>query len=207
MARLALCCVVQIIFGMEWHMANAMKRSVLVAVGLMLAACSRTGTEEAGAPAPAAAGSTVFGIMNAAIIPQSNLIWELAGNLYDDDGNIDAARLTDQQWKDIQDAAVAMSAGAKSLAEATGLKVAPEGVKIQSEDTAGAATGADVQAAMDADPRGFSEHARQLVAIVDEIAAAAAARDGMKTDDASARLTDVCGACHAKFWYPKQPAQ
>jgi cytochrome c556 len=180
---------------------NVMSTAIVVA-GLLLVACSRPDPEQATAPAPAA--STVIQIMNASIIPQSTVIWELSGNLYDDDGNIDAARLTGEQWKQVEEAATAMGAGAKLLAETSGLKVAPEGAKIQSEGEEGAAGAAEVQAVIDADPQGFSEHGMQLVAIAGEIAAAAKARDGTVTDDASGRLTDVCGACHAQYWYPKQ---
>jgi cytochrome c556 len=188
-------------------MKSTALRVVFIAAGLSLAACGQQQSGEQAASAPAATATSVFDIMNASIIPQSNQIWELAGDLYDDDGNIDGARLSDEKWQTILDAAIAMGAGAKTMAEATGLKAAPAGVKIQSEGTEGAAGAADVQAAMDADPKAFSEDAAQLVAIADEIVAAARAHDGMKTDDASARLTDVCGACHAKFWYPKQAAQ
>jgi hypothetical protein len=188
-------------------MRSTALRTVFIAAGLLLAACGQQQTAEPPPAAPAAAGTSVFEIMNASIIPRSNQIWELSGNLYDDDGKINGALLNDQQWQTIQDAAVAMGAGAKKLADATGLKAAPAGVKIQSEGTEGAATAAEVQAAMDADPKGFSEHATQLVAIAEEIVADAKARDGMKTDDAQGRLTEVCGACHAKFWYPKQAAQ
>lgn len=187
-------------------MKSTTLRVVFIAAGLLLAACGQQQSGEQPAPAPAATAPSVFEIMNASIIPQSNQVWELAGDLYDDDGKIDGARLNDQQWQTIQDAATAMGAGAKTLAGATSLKAAPAGVKIQSEGTEGAAGAADVQAAMDADPKVFSEQATQLVAIADEIVAAAKAHDGMKTDDASARLTDACGACHAKFWYPKQAA-
>jgi hypothetical protein len=188
-------------------MQNLVSRTVIIAAGLLLVACSRQESGDSAATAPTATASTVFEIMNASIIPKSNQIWELAGNLYDDDGNLDAGQLTDQQWQDLHEAAVDMGASAKTLADATGLKAAPAGAKIQGEGTEGAATAADVQAAMDEDPQGFSEHSTQLVTIADEIAAAAAAQDAMKMDDASGRLTEVCGACHAKFWYPKQAAQ
>ncbi len=188
-------------------MASTAVRMAFISAGLLLAACSRPESQESAAPAAPAAASTVFEIMNATIIPKSNLIWEQSGNLYDDDGKLDAKRLTDQQWKDVEDAGNAMGSAARTLAAATALKVAPAGAKIQGEGTEGAATAAEVQAAMDADPKGFSDHFTQLAAISDEIAAAAKARDAMKTDDAQGRLTDVCGACHAKFWYPKQAAQ
>lgn len=183
-------------------MKGAVSRCVVVMAGLLLAACS---APDSGEPAAASAPPTVFGVMTDSIIPQSNLVWEQAGNLYDDDGNIDAARLTEQQWNEVADAAQAMSAGAKQMAETTGIKVAPEGAMIQGEGTEGAASAAEVQAAMDADPRGFREQAMQLATVADEIVAAARARDGTKTDDLSARLSEVCGDCHAQFWYPKQP--
>jgi cytochrome c556 len=177
----------------------------ILAAGLVVSACAKK-TEEAPAPA-AAAAPTVFETMNASIIPMSNKIWELAGNLYDDKGNLDAKKLTDAQWNELKDSAVAMGASAKSLAETAGIKVAAEGVKIQGEGTAGAASAADVQKSIDADTKGFADAATKLVAMSDEIVAASTAHDAMKTDDAQGRLTDVCGECHKKFWYPNQPAQ
>jgi hypothetical protein len=192
-----------------------MKKSMAVvaslALGLVLSGCGKRAAEQASAATPASAPAsdapTVFGVMNASIIPGSNRIWELAGNLYDDKGNLDAKLLTDAQWTEIKDAATGISTSSKTLAGATGLKVGPPGVKIQSEGTPGSLGAAEVQAAMDADPKAFSEHASQLAAVADEIAAAAAAHDAMKTDDAQSRMTEVCGACHQKFWYPNQPAQ
>jgi hypothetical protein len=174
-----------------------------IAAGLALTACGQKTAEQTAAPAPGGV-STVFETMYATIIPKSNLIWEQAGNLYDDDGKLDAKRLTDQQWTDVKDAAVAMGVAAKALAEAKGIKVVPPGGKIQGEGTEGAAGAADVQKWIDASPQGFSEDAAKLVAISDEIAAAASAHDAKKTDDAQGRLTDVCAGCHSRFWYPQQ---
>jgi hypothetical protein len=145
-------------------------------------------------------------MMTGSIIPASNKIWELSGNLYDDKGNLDAKLLKDAQWQELKDSADKMGATAKALAAATGLKAAPAGAKIQGEGTAGAATAAGVQKALDADPKTFSEHSSKLAAISDEISAAAAAHDAKKTDDAQGRLTDVCGDCHKKYWYPDEAA-
>ena len=188
-------------------MKASITMAACIAAGLVLAGCSREASEKPAASAPAAAAVTVFATMTGSIIPTSNKIWELSGNLYDDKGNLDAKKLTDQQWTELKDSAVAMGASAKSLSEATGIKVAAEGVKIQGEGTAGAASAADVQKAIDGDTKGFAEAATKLDAISDEIVAAATAHDAMKTDDAQGRLTDVCGDCHKRFWYPNQPAQ
>ncbi len=46
--------------------------------------------------------------------PKSDAIWKVAGDLYDDKGNLDAKKLNDQQWTDMNLAAVAMSASAKT---------------------------------------------------------------------------------------------
>ncbi len=190
-------------------MKTSMVVAAAAALGLLVAGCGQKAEEQANtapASAPADTAPTVFGLMNASIIPGSNKIWELSGNLYDDKGNLDAKQLTDAQWTEIKDAATGISASAKALAGTTGLKVAAPGAKIQAEGTPGSLGAAEVQAAMDADPKAFSEHATQLVAIADEIATAAAAHDAAKTDDAQSRMTEVCGACHQKFWYPNQPA-
>lgn len=192
-------------------MKSSMAWAASAALALVLTGCGHKAEEQGAAATPATHAATdaptVFGAMNAAIIPGSNKVWELSGNLYDDKGNLDAKLLTDAQWTEIKDAAISISSSAKALATATGLKVGPAGVKIQSEGTPGSLGAAEVQVAMDADPRGFSEHATKLAAVADEIAAAAAAHDAAKTDDAQSRMTEVCGACHQKFWYPNQPAQ
>jgi hypothetical protein len=186
-------------------MKSTMRAVLFTTTTLLLASCGRQDAAAPTAPAAPPAGPTVFEAMTATIIPQSNLIWELAGNLYDDKGELNAKQLTDAQWQQLKDAATAMGASAKAMAGASGLKAAPPGVKIQNEGTANAFGAAEVQKAMDADPQGFAEHARKLVAIADEIVAAAGAHDAKKTDEAGARLSEVCGACHAKYWYPNQP--
>jgi hypothetical protein len=186
-------------------MRSSPRIALFIATSLLLASCSRQDATTPTVSAVPPASTTVFEAMTATLIPRSNLIWELAGNLYDDKGELDPKKLTDAQWLQLNDAAVAMGASAKALAEAASLKAAPLGVKIQNEGTAGAFGAAEVQKAMDADPTGFREHALKLAAIADEITAAAAAHDAKKTDEAGARLTDVCGACHTKFWYPNQP--
>jgi hypothetical protein len=176
-----------------------------MAMGLLLAACGSKQTPPppaAATPAAPPVASTVFESMVAALIPRSNKIWELAGNLYDDAGNIDPKLLTDAQWNDMKDAASAMGAAAKGLAEMEWIKAAPAGAKLLNEGLPGAVGAAQVQAAIDADPAGFREHALELRALSDELVAAAGAHDGVKTDEISSRLVDVCGGCHQEYWQP-----
>ncbi len=190
-------------------MTRTLATAAFVAAASLLAACnSKQAPPGAAAVPPAAvapAALTVYESMTGTLIPRSNLIWELAGNLYNDAGNIDPKKLTDAQWTDMKDAAIAMGATAKSLAEMTRIKAAPDGAKLLNEGTPGSFGAAQVQAAIDADPAGFKDHALKLQAVSDELIAAAGSHDGVKTDEISSRLTDVCGACHQKYWYPNQP--
>jgi len=191
-------------------MRNTAANPLLVVMGLLLLpGCSRQDAgADSGQPAPAAApdSPTVHENMVQTVIPHSNRIWELAGNLYGDDGNIDSAKLTADQWQEIQAGAAAMADSARKLAEAVSIKAAPEGTKLQNEGTPGAPGAAAVQAAIDADPQGFKAEALKLASLADEIAVAAAAHDGVKTDDASGRLAEVCSTCHTRYWYPDQGA-
>lgn len=187
-------------------MKAAIRVALCMGAGLWLVSCAQKGGEGPAAVVSDGA-ATVFDAMNATIIPSSNVVWELAGGLYNDDGELEAGLLTAEQWTQLADAATAMGSAAKKLAQTAGLKVVPAGGKIQSEGTEGAASAADVQNSIDANPQGFSEHAMKLATVSDEIAAAAVAHDAMKTDDAQARMTDVCGECHAAYWYPKQAGE
>jgi hypothetical protein len=186
-------------------MNGIMSLGMSVAMGLLLAACgSKQALAPAVAPTPAASqvASTVMESMTATLIPRSNRIWELAGGLYDDAGNIDPKLLADAQWDELKDAAIAVNAAARALAGMETIKAAPDGAKLLNEGMPGAVGAAQVQAAIDADPAGFREQALQLQALSDELVEAAGAHDGVTTDGISARLVDVCGDCHQKFWQP-----
>jgi hypothetical protein len=140
-------------------------------------------------------------------MPQANKFWELAGNLYDDNGVLSADRLSHQQWQELSAAATSMRDVAKSLAAASALRVAQDGVKLQNDDTPDALGVAQIQALVDANPQGFREEAAKLVTVAEQAIAAATARDAAKADEASNLLNEACTACHTRFWYPEQPAQ
>lgn len=157
-----------------------------------------------GAPATAPSRATVWEEMTQVIIPRSTAIWDLAGGLWNDDGKIDASQLKPEQWQQLKDAAQAMHGSASALAAMQKPVVAPAGVKILNEGTAGALGAAEVQAAIDANPQAFQQDAGALVAIAAQLVTAADARDAEKTDALSNQLTEVCGGCHMRFWTPNQ---
>jgi cytochrome c556 len=171
----------------------------------MLAACHpKADAPEATAGAAQSAVPTVHESMTQTFTPQSNRLWELAGNLYGDNGGLDASLLSDAQWQELGTAAQRMRDVASALAEATAVRAAAEGVQIQAEGTPGSPGAAQVQALIDADLNGFREEARKLVAVAGDAAAAAQAHDAAKLDDASNNLNEVCTSCHTRFWYAQQ---
>lgn len=188
-------------------MYKAMRLAMGVALAMAAASCGHR--EQAADAAHAGdhpdgnasgAASTVRDAMVRDIVPASNVVWELAGDLWNDEGNLDAARLDEDKWQRVREAAVVLRDSATSMAGASPLIAAPAGVKILNEDVAGAPGAAMVQAALDADPQTFRQRAGDLARVAGDIVTAAAARDAAKTDALSNEMTDVCGACHRRYW-------
>jgi hypothetical protein len=148
---------------------------------------------------------TLLESMNAVFTPHSNKLWELAGNLYAGNGELDATRLSDAEWQQLAAAATALRDSATAMANAEKVRVAPDGAKVLNEGTPGALGAADIQALIDADPKGFSAEATAFAGIAADALAAASAKDAAKADDTSNRLNEACTACHNRFWYPGQP--
>lgn len=178
--------------------------AALLATGLASCGPASPPASQPGASAAAPPPRTIFETMNQSLMPQANQLWELAGSLYDDEGELDAAQLTDAQWQQMQATAAALEQVAIEIAEAPALRVAPEGVKIQNEGMPGTLGVAEIQAAIDADGPAFRGHSRQLAGVARDFIAAAQARDAAAGDAASNRLNEVCTACHNQFWYPGQ---
>jgi cytochrome c556 len=196
---------------MENRTSRDIRHLSVLACTVLLAACGRSqdpgvagNGPAADAPPAVAAAPTIWEAMTQSIIPQSNVIWELASNLPDDDGKIDAGRLSADQWAQLEQAAENMRSSAAALASAQKPLVAPPGVKILNEGTPGSLGAAQVQAAIDADSQGFKDAAASFVTMATSLVAAAQAKDGAKTDALSNELTEVCGACHMRFWTPGQ---
>lgn len=181
-----------------------------IAVAGSLVACGQSSAPPAVTPsAPPAALQvpTIFEAMAQTFMPQANKLWEMAGNLYADNGELDPKQLTDQQWQDVSAAAKQVQDLAIAFSETSALHVAPAGAKLQNDGVPGARTAAEIQAAIDANPQGFKDESKKLAAVAADFGAAAAAHDAVKADDASNRLTEVCTACHNTYWYPEEAAQ
>lgn len=157
-------------------------------------------------PTAAPASPPIQEVMANAFTPQSNQLWEIAGKLYGEDGNIDPGLLGDEDWAKLKELASGMRAAAESLRNPAGLEVAAPGVKLQGEEAPGALNAAQIKALIDASPDAFAAEAGKLVEVADAILAAIQARDGNALDQLSGRLNEACTSCHTRFWYPEQAA-
>lgn len=145
---------------------------------------------------------TLNDAMKDVIAPQTQIVWDVGNKAMNDKGDADGSKLTDDDWKQIIAAGNEVSASIKALAGSDHLKAAQPGVKIQSEGNPGAWGAADVQKAIDADPKGFKVQAMKLAAAVDATVAAAKARDAQSLQDNSNQIDGICEDCHKQYWYP-----
>jgi len=144
-------------------------------------------------------------LMKETVAPQAQILWDIGNQALDDDGNASAAKMTAADWTKLAAAAQKMKTAAASMASAQKIAVVPAGMKLQDEGAPGQATSRQIQAFIDANPKDFADHARALADVSDGFLQAAASKDAKTLGDASARLDEVCEACHVKYWYPDQP--
>jgi hypothetical protein len=138
------------------------------------------------------------------VAPKTQIVWDVGNKAMNDKGEADASKLTDGDWSQIIAAGAEVSSSMKTLAGADHLKAAEPGVKIQSEGNPGAWGAADVQKAIDANPKDFKIQALKLAAALDETVAAAKARNAQSLQDGSGQIDGICEDCHKQYWYPNQ---
>ncbi|HEV8331988.1 MAG TPA: cytochrome c [Steroidobacteraceae bacterium] len=151
---------------------------------------------------PAAALPNLHDPMKNIVAVQTQVIWDVGNQAQDDQGNPDASKLAAGDWTQIIDAAGKVRQVAQTLAQSAQVIVAAPGEKIEGEGNADALGAKQVQAAIDAQPAEFRARSQALAASMDQIIAAAKAKDAKKLFDVSGALDQVCEDCHMKFWYP-----
>jgi cytochrome c556 len=143
-------------------------------------------------------------LMKNVVAKQTQVIWDVGNRAQDDQGNPDASKLTAADWSKLIDAAGNVRQVAQTLAQSEHILAAAPGVKIDGEGNPDAPGAKQVQAAMDANPKEFQALSQALAASMDQVVAAAKAKDAAKLFDVSGALDQVCENCHVKFWYPEQ---
>jgi len=167
----------------------------LAAVALLAAAC-----EVDSAPV----SRDLHDLMKNVVAQQTQVIWDVGNRAQDEQGNPDAAKLSADDWSKLIDAAGKVREVAQTLAHSEHILAAAPGVKIDGEGNPDARGAKQVQAALDANPKEFQALSQALATSMDQVAAAAKARDAAQLFDVSGALDQVCENCHVKFWYPEQ---
>jgi cytochrome c556 len=152
----------------------------------------------------AAAPADVHDLMKNVVAVQTQVIWDVSNGAQDEQGNPDASKMTAADWNKIIDAAGKVEQASQTLAKAEHVIAAAPGVKIQGEGNEGVAGAKQVQAAIDKDPAEFRTRSQALATSMDQIIAAAKAKNAAKVFEVSGILDQVCEDCHQKFWYPGQ---
>ena len=138
--------------------------------------------------------------------PQALSLWDLTNDAQDDNGNIDAKKLSADTWAKLLVIGKSIEDGGRNLATPNGVVAAAPGAKLQDQDGPGASKAADVQRYIDAKPAEFRKHAAKLQSTGAAIVAAVNARNGAQLTELSNSLDEVCESCHMAFWYPNQKA-
>jgi cytochrome c556 len=152
----------------------------------------------------AAAPADVHDLMKNVVAVQTQVIWDVSNAAQDDQGNPDASKMTAADWNKIVAAAGKVKQASQTLAQADHVIAAAPGVKIEGEGNEGVAGAQQVQAAIDKNPAEFRTRSQALATSMDQIVAAAKAKNAAKVFEVSGVLDQVCEDCHQRFWYPGQ---
>jgi cytochrome c556 len=152
----------------------------------------------------ATASGDLHDLMKNVVAVQTQAIWDVGNRAQDDQGTPDASKLAPADWSKLIDAAGKVRQVALTLARSEHVLAAAPGVKIDGEGNADAPGARQVQAALDANPREFKSLSQALATSMDEVVAAAQAKDAARLFDVSGALDQVCEDCHVKFWYPQK---
>lgn len=167
-------------------------------IALLLASVvSRAG---AAAPEP----RTVQTIMDVVVDPAADSLWEAAGTVVTAQGARAHRPYTAKQWDRARGLALKVVQGARLLQ--TRRPVGEDGHwRLADASTPGIRTAAQIEADIARDPRRFYAAAARLQRTAQDAADALGRRDLDAFLDAGARIDAACEACHAAYWYPRDP--
>jgi cytochrome c556 len=137
-------------------------------------------------------------VMQAEINPAIVAIWDVGNNASDDEGMLDAARMTPESWAALATAAAELAATGDRMAAATEIRAASPG-NMATEDYE--VTMVQVQSYINADPQGFRDLSARFAGLARQLEAAAQGRDAAAAGALVARMDTECTICHARYWY------
>ena len=178
-----------------------MRRQMWLAAMLLAGACSQPKEEAKVAPTP-----TLHEMMTQKVDLEADKIWGIGNAAIDDDASLNAAKMTDANWQELQAASERMAANAKQLGALNPVVVTRPGVRISDEGTPGAPSPASIQGHIAHDPEVYKSLADALMMHAVNLADAAKTKDAAKAGHLLNGLDGVCETCHLEFWYPEQKA-
>src|ERR1044072_9357878 len=95
----------------------------------------------------AAAPADVHDLMKNVVAVQTQIIWDVSNGSQDDQGNLDASKMSAADWNKISDAPGKVRQASQTLAKADHAIAAAPGVKIEGDGSEGVAGAKQVQAA------------------------------------------------------------
>jgi hypothetical protein len=148
---------------------------------------------------------TFHEIMKDEVDKRADDIWAIGNAHISDQAGIDAASMSDDDWKKLAAAAVSLQQAALDIANLKEpIVVVKPGARIADEGVPGGDTVESVKANIDRDPQGLRDHANSLAADMADLAKAANKRDAATAGPIINQLDSVCESCHLEFWYPSQ---
>jgi hypothetical protein len=148
---------------------------------------------------------TFHEIMKDDIDVRADDVWAIGNAHINGQAEIDAASMSDDDWKKLAAAAVSLQQAALEIANLKEpIVVVKPGVKIADEDVPGGDSAESVKANIEKDPQGLRDHANALAADMAELAEAASKHDAKTAGPIINQLDSVCESCHLEFWYPSQ---
>ena len=147
---------------------------------------------------------TIQSIMDTVVDPSADALWESAGTVVTAKGARPKAPRTSREWARAHALALRVVAGAKALQARR-----PVGQNghwaLADSATPGIRTAAQIETDIGRDPQKFYAAAARLQRTAQDAADALGRRDVDAFLDAGARIDAACEACHAAYWYPRDP--
>lgn len=149
---------------------------------------------------------TIQAVMDTVVDPSADRLWAAAGTVVTSKGLRAHRPRTPAEWRSARALALSVVEGAKLLQ--TRRPVGENGHWVLADAaTPGIRTASQIEADIARDPKRFYAAATRLRRTAQDAADALGRRDLEGFLDAGARIDAACEACHAAYWYPRNPAK
>lgn len=132
--------------------------------------------------------------------PAALAIWDITNNAADDAGGLDSARMSDDNWSGLVEAARSLEFHSEQMARADAFRAGGPDI-VSGDMPAGVASKAEIQAMIDADPAGFRAISRDMAGHARDLREAATARNLKAAGVLALRIDEPCQSCHVRYWY------